>query len=293
MNVNVIDLTPEEAKAILADGRLILASREEVAEGQLAIDENRALRAHVERLRASLGGVLDRVRSGQLEGACSEIGLLLAATPAQATEANGEQDFWARMQGPLVHRGSTASTESSTAIEVHAKQLREALETLNHAAKVAISSQYGSSLDRNTPLVIRLLDGTCDATDAILAATPAQSLEAVTAPLKAHVERMRAALECIPVDLVNAIEDGTAPVKLFLSLGTCKLIGESLAATPAQSLAAVKAAALREVANLIRQTTPEPVDGVPESFGAHQGRMYAIEQIESDADRIEKEAANG
>lgn len=64
---------------------------------------------------------------------------------------------------------------------------------------------------------------------------------------------------------------------------------EALAAPPAQSLASHDAALLREVANLIRQTTPEPVDGVPESFGAHQGRMYAIEQIESEADRIEKE----
>ena len=65
---------------------------------------------------------------------------------------------------------------------------------------------------------------------------------------------------------------------------------DALAATPAQSIAAHDAALLREVMNLIRQTTPDPVDGVPESFGAHQGRMYAIEQIGAEADRIEKEA---
>ena len=45
----------------------------------------------------------------------------------------------------------------------------EALRTLNHAAKVAISTQYGNSFDEETPLTIRLLDGTCDETDAILA----------------------------------------------------------------------------------------------------------------------------
>lgn len=91
--------------------------------------------------------------------------------------------------------------------------------------------------------------------------------------LRAHVERLRGVLECIPVDLANAIEDGDAPVKLFLSLGMCKLIGESLAVTPAQSLAEVKAAALREVAKLM-----DPDGG-------------CYEALMAEADRIEKEAA--
>lgn len=107
----------------------------------------------------------------------------LAAAQDQALERKNEQDLWARMRGPLVHCGNATSTGKSTAIELHAKQLSEALETLNHAAKVAISSQYGSSFDEDTPLVIRLLDGTCDATDAVLAATPANSLAAHDAAL--------------------------------------------------------------------------------------------------------------
>lgn len=48
-------------------------------------------------------------------------------------------------------------------------QMREALETLNHAAKVAISSCFGAHEDDETPIQIRLLDGTCDATDEYLA----------------------------------------------------------------------------------------------------------------------------
>jgi hypothetical protein len=47
----------------------------------------------------------------------------------------------------------------------------EALGTLNHAAKIAISTNYGNSEDEDTPLTIRLLDGTCDATDELLAST--------------------------------------------------------------------------------------------------------------------------
>lgn len=54
-------------------------------------------------------------------------------------------------------------------------QLRGALETLNHAAKVAISTEYGGCFDEETPLVIRLLDGTCDETDTALTITPASA----------------------------------------------------------------------------------------------------------------------
>ena len=72
----------------------------------------------------------------------------------------------------------------------HADDLRGALDTLNHAAKVAISTRYGGNFDEDTPLVIRLLDGTCDETDAALSRTPAQSL----GKLKAGVLREAAEL---------------------------------------------------------------------------------------------------
>lgn len=172
-----------------------------VSEWLLAAEERDALAAHVERMEGVLKVVKGKAvalstlsrsagnsmalellteEGNKRDELCGLIEAAIAATPAQSPETNSEQDFWARMQGPLVHCPNTASTSagSSAAIELHAKQLREALETLNHAAKVAISSLYGSSFDEDTPLVIRLLDGTCDATDAVLAATPAQSLDA-------------------------------------------------------------------------------------------------------------------
>ena len=126
--------------------------------------------------------------------------------------------------------------------------------------------------------------------------------------LAAHVERLEKALKRImgPLSAPDAdglIEDATCTYCDMSSLDGCdedcprEIAAEALAATPAQSLAAhdaaTKVAVLEEVANLIRQTTPDPVDGVPESFGSHQGRMYALEQILAEADRIAKEAANG
>lgn len=68
-------------------------------------------------------------------------------------------------------------------------ELRRALETLNHAAKVAVSTEYGGSFDEETPLVIRLLDGTCDATDELLAETPLPD------PRDAALEKADKALE--------------------------------------------------------------------------------------------------
>jgi hypothetical protein len=74
----------------------------------------------------------------------------------------------------------------------------EALGTLNHAAKVAISTNYGNSDDEDTPLTIRLLDGTCDATDeALTAARPAlawlaqQRAEAAEAERNANTDVIR------------------------------------------------------------------------------------------------------
>jgi hypothetical protein len=97
--------------------------------------------------------------------------------------------------------------------------------------------------------------------------------------LAAHVERLVGALECVPVDLIHAIENGDTGANVFLSAGSCKLIGDALAATPAQSLAAHDAALLREVAD--REFNPEQS---AEERWAH-GVLYG------EADRREKEGA--
>ena len=110
----------------------------------------------------------------------------------------------------------------------------------------------------------------------------ADKAEAENAALKAHVERLREALECIPVDLINAIEYGEK-LRLFLSTDSCKLIGTAIAATPEQSLAKLRAEALRAAANLIHQTTPIPASLDPYERGKYDGRMYAIKQLEEEA----------
>lgn len=115
----------------------------------------------------------------------------------------------------------------------------------------------------------------------------AEKAEAENAALKAHVERLRVALECIPVDLINAIEYGEK-LRLFLSTDSCKLIGTALAATPEQSLAKLRAEMLRDAANLIRQTTPISAPLIsaspdPYEIGKYGGRMYAIKQLEEEA----------
>ena len=51
-------------------------------------------------------------------------------------------------------------------------------------------------------------------------------------PWTARERRLHAALETIPVDLINAIENGEAPAKIFLSAGSCKMIAAALADTP-------------------------------------------------------------
>ena len=87
-------------------------------------------------------------------------------------------------------RDMTERAREADEAQTHADDLRGALDTLNHAAKVAISTRYGGNFDEDTPLVIRLLDGTCDETDAALSRTPAQSL----GKLKAGVLREAAEL---------------------------------------------------------------------------------------------------
>lgn len=112
--------------------------------------------------------------------------------------------------------------------------------------------------------------------------------------LRAHVERATEVIEKVKRMYDHPTGADADWGSLLCANAIAKTaVNEFVAATPAQSLAEIKAAALREVAKLIRQTTPDPVDGMPETFGEHEGRMYAIEQIESEADRIETEAANG
>jgi hypothetical protein len=89
-------------------------------------------------------------------------------------------------------RGELTSAQSGEARAV------AGLGTLNHAAKVAISTHYGNSEDEDTPLTIRLLDGTCDATDELLsAAQPAldwlaqQRAEAAEAERNANTDVIR------------------------------------------------------------------------------------------------------
>lgn len=110
------------------------------------VTENRELRAEVERLRGVSSMPPDYVKN------------VIRASRGDRKKM----------------REATARAEAAEAIVA---VLRGALETLNHAAKVAISTEYGGCFDEETPLVIRLLDGTCDETDATLALTPASAGE--------------------------------------------------------------------------------------------------------------------
>jgi hypothetical protein len=51
--------------------------------------------------------------------------------------------------------------------------------------------------------------------------------------IRAEAARLREALECVPVDLIHAIENGDTGANVFLSTGSCKLIGAALNSTPA------------------------------------------------------------
>ena len=116
--------------------------------------------------------------------------------------------------------------------------------------------------------------------------------EAEAAELRAHVERMRKALDGPQVNnVLGLIEDCSYAFVWSAALAFMEFRTGILAATPAQSLAKCKADAMREIANLIRQTTPS--EPWPERGDWKQGRVYAIEQIESEAERLQEEAANG
>ena len=98
--------------------------------------------------------------------------------------------------------------------------------------------------------------------------------------LAARLAELEGALECVPVDLINAIENGEK-VRIFLSTESCKLIGAALASTPAQSLAKVQAEALSAMAKTICEGTEHPV------------ALAVVHLIQTEADRLESEAANG
>lgn len=100
------------------------------------------------------------------------------------------------------------------------------------------------------------------------------------AGLAALVERMREYI----CDVVQCAVSGTRP-----SLVSA---GELLSLTPPAAFEALRRrereAAMREAANLIRQTTPDATDD-EFSKGKYDGRIYAIEQIESMANAIAAE----
>lgn len=103
---------------------------------------------------------------------------------------------------------------------------------------------------------------------------------------------LRAALECIPVDLINAIENGEK-VRIFLSTESCKLIGNALTATPAQNLAHVRAAALREVLERIKQAYEQATKENPEVMNSAKAVRIVKDAIceEIEATAIEYEQA--
>jgi len=106
--------------------------------------------------------------------------------------------------------------------------------------------------------------------------------EAEAAELRAHVERLRVDFARI----MTTDENGNSMTWPQID----EMVRPLLAATPAQSLAACKADTLREIANLIQQTTPGRTSQYDDyGSGKEDGRHYAIEQIESEAERLQEE----
>jgi len=107
--------------------------------------------------------------------------------------------------------------------------------------------------------------------------------------LAARVAELEGALECIPVDLINAIENGEK-VRIFLSTESCKLIGVALVRTPTQSLAKVQAAAIREAKTALNSNVLGNGDYYA---GMEAGIESAKNTLEEMAERLESEAENG
>ena len=93
-------------------------------------------------------------------------------------------------------------------------------------------------------------------------------------------------------DLMAALEDLLPPKREVLTEPEQRAYA-AISRTPAQSLGLIKAGVLREIANLIRQTTPTRTSQRDDyGSGKEDGRHYAIDQIEAEADRLEKEVTD-
>jgi hypothetical protein len=109
--------------------------------------------------------------------------------------------------------------------------------------------------------------------------------------LAATVERLRKFIQDLLTDMPAKIDERFKYREFQFSDIDIREMEALVTATPAQNLAAVKAEALRDAANLIRQTTPDPGLMILER-GKFEGRMDAIWQIEAMADDLERTATD-
>jgi len=124
----------------------------------------------------------------------------------------------------------------------------------------------------------------CDLLVADITTTQAERDAAIAQrdDLAATVAGLRGAIETL---LDSAVPH---PVEHPTMTAAWKVGEQALAASPAEHAGRIQAAALREAANLIRQTTPDGRSASNYDRGKFDGRVYAIEQLESEADRLEK-----
>lgn len=106
--------------------------------------------------------------------------------------------------------------------------------------------------------------------------------EAEAAELRAHVERMRKALDGPQVNnVLGLIEDCSYAFVWSAALAFMEFRTGILSATPAQSLAAVKAEALSAMAQKLTAMNDHPIV------------LHVARIIQEDADKLQAEAANG
>ncbi|MEN6537239.1 MAG: hypothetical protein ABFD89_26540, partial [Bryobacteraceae bacterium] len=117
---------------------------------------------------------------------------------------------------------------------------------------------------------------------------------------------LRAALETIPVDLINAIENGEAPAKIFLSVESCKLIAAAaLSLTPPAAVSAAREreawltppAALDELRRREREAADEEklrqIARMSGEEGLHEAVLNYMELAAKVADAIAAERKEG
>lgn len=144
MNVNYVDCTPEEAKAILADDRLILATREEIEsltaerdqlKARLEAAEREQQRVHelANRLLDANNGLIDTIRKLDPEALCDwhdSIGgdeylqRWLAARDAQQRR-EGAAEVWDQISKITAHVTDGFIRVSKGYAEEQAESLRE------------------------------------------------------------------------------------------------------------------------------------------------------------------------